>query len=584
MQAITVLIQAASGPIDWTAYVTGAPWDFGEHGCRSLELTIPRRVIDAYMLYISQGTQTVIATRGARILWSGQIDAASLTLNADGTTVKVRALGNWQTLRHGRHTAMWSTTKVDGWQVLTGDLLAGVADKRFETDTNNRLFISTQKNTLYVAGARVGALYFQVPDGAPGVGGLGLAFTFDAPSGYIMEVRGYDAGFTGGTSIYSLTSAGAALSGALCLGISPAKAIIVVWMIVPDGTTEARENGLSYIRCTRVRLTQTISDYVLTTLSANLVAGAGVTATVASTARMYAGQTIYLNNAATSQSEAVTITSVTNATHVVATFALNHTSGETVRAPVVYGSRIAAALLAEARALNINLIAGDGGLIAGTVLDITDASYEDALPADVLDDLARRGDGAGGLIETGVDELNRLYFRPKGSAATAWYVRLEALSLDRPRTSIENRIYATYDDPASDRTLRTASANDSASQGQYGLTRIGLVEASTSSATLAGTIRNLALSDRADPTPAAQIGIVQIENVAGAIVSGDQIRPGDTVTIRNLPPAIGLGGGRVRSFVVSEMRYDPMTRQVSVVPETPLPLLDVLIAQGLLPG
>jgi hypothetical protein len=55
------------------------------------------------------------------------------------------------------------------------------------------------------------------------------------------------------------------------------------------------------------------------------------------------------------------------------------------------------------------------------------------------------------------------------------------------------------------------------------------------------------------------------------------IREGDTITITNLPAILSTFS--LRTFTVADVAEDLVTSRVSVVPEEPLPRLDVLFAR-----
>jgi hypothetical protein len=569
---------------------TEAHWDYGPHGPRALTVTAPRRAAAIFALYRARRVPTVVAIRGGQICWAGRLDTASIRMDASGTQITVQALGSWQALRDGRHTALWSSTRYDTWRPMTTADFTLRDNTAWVTDTDNRLFIGLKNGTTYPSGARVGGLVLELPEGGSR-GATGMQFTADySPSagfefgvnifgaagwGSPATILSYTPGATGGTRAYHLTFASAVAIEFYLYNTSGAP------IAVGTGGTE----GQLQVSLLDLRVVSDTSNRINTTLTANAVGGSNVTLTVGSTVGMYVGQQLVIDSGGGS-SQMLTVASITDATHlVVASLTWNRPIGTALQGHRVLASTIAPALVAEAAALNPGALSDDLTQIASTALDLTDAVYEDALPADVLDDLAARGDGAGGQIETGVDERGRAYFRPRGSVARTWYVRLEHMELERPISAVENQVYATYEDVSGVRTRRTAVANDTISQADYGLVRVGTVAAKTSNATLAASIRDLALSDRADPQPAASIGIRQIETANGAIVSGDRVRPGDTITIRNLPAlSAGTFVDRIRSFTVSEMTYDAMTGRADVVPETPLPLLDVLIAQGLIPS
>ncbi len=587
MPNIRIAILTAFGDLlDWTPFATEATWDDGDHGCRSLTMVVPRRIAEAYTIFAASRTPEVRVTRGAQVLWRGRIDSPSLELGPDGTTVTLRALGGWQALRADRHTALWSDARLGRWRPLSTEDRAARLPERFVIDQQNRLFIGLKKNQTYTNGV-IGAFGYQIPaSSSRPVVGLICEVQHNLPSAtWAIVIQRATGGFGGTlTTLQTIVGTGATATVGVYLNwlaSDSADALLInVLYNSGAGVVYAGEDGASYVRMTKTRVVSALASTLADTLGGAIAAGARTITPPAGMAKIYVGQQLYIGGASP---EIVTVTAVT-ATTFDATFAQAHLSTDIIRAWVVYAAEVVEALRASAVALNPGQLSADTSQVQDTALDLTDAVYEDARSADVIDDLARRGDGAGQQIETGVDAQLRLYFRPKGSQARRWFVRLDQLSLDRPRSTLANRVYATYDGPGESRLLRTASADDTISQAQYGVVAVGVVEAATSNADLAAQIRDLALADRATPMPAGAYTIRQLETEGGAIVSGDVVRPGDTVTIRNLPPAITLADARIRTFRVSETTYDPIAGAAQVVPETPLPLLEVLIAQGLVPG
>jgi hypothetical protein len=53
------------------------------------------------------------------------------------------------------------------------------------------------------------------------------------------------------------------------------------------------------------------------------------------------------------------------------------------------------------------------------------------------------------------------------------------------------------------------------------------------------------------------------------------------MTIRNLPPDAGTLIDRIRTFLIAETRYRPDGDVLEITPESPLPMLDVLVARAM---
>jgi hypothetical protein len=162
--------------------------------------------------------------------------------------------------------------------------------------------------------------------------------------------------------------------------------------------------------------------------------------------------------------------------------------------------------------------------------------------------------------------------------ALAWYVDATELAISRSLDDLANSVYATYKD-ATGTLRRTATASDSTSIARYGLTRRTAIAADTTSATQAGVIRDTHLADRKDPLPQADIHFDAIYDATGAQWPLWEPAPGDTITVRNLPPDVSSGIDRVRTFRISHTTYDPIAQTLEIEPEAPTPTLETMLAR-----
>lgn len=242
-------------------------------------------------------------------------------------------------------------------------------------------------------------------------------------------------------------------------------------------------------------------------------------------------------------------------------------------AVTVLASAIAEALAVWVNAENPTQLRADALRIEATGTDLQNEIYEDALPADILDRLARLHG-----YEWGVYEDRRLYFRDRG-AGNRWYVDATAApELQRSLENLRNSAYAVYRSEDG-RTMRTLEEVDAHSQARFGLTRRGFINVQTTSATEAQTHRGLFLSDRADASARANVPFDRLYDSMGSVWPLYAMRAGDTVTVRNLPPTLGTDIDRIRTFRVAETEYDAATGELSIAPEEPLPTLDVMLAR-----
>ncbi len=246
----------------------------------------------------------------------------------------------------------------------------------------------------------------------------------------------------------------------------------------------------------------------------------------------------------------------------------------------VYADEIAKALIAVVASVNPTQLSSDTVLVESPTIDLTDQVYLDLRPAEILNSLIVLGDNQTPprQWEWGVWEGQRLHLRARGSAGRAWYVDATRLDVERTLDALYNSVYSIYQNESGD-TLRTAAEADADSQAIYGVTRQGYISSDTTSAAQAGVERDTALADTKNPRPRAALAFDALYDAAGARWPLWACRSGDTITIRNLPPQLSASIDRVRTFTVSETRYDVDSDVLEATPESPLPRLDVLLAR-----
>jgi hypothetical protein len=157
-------------------------------------------------------------------------------------------------------------------------------------------------------------------------------------------------------------------------------------------------------------------------------------------------------------------------------------------------------------------------------------------------------------------------------------VDIVAPDIEQTIDALYNSIYPIYQE-AGGRTLRGTTSTDATSVQQYGLTRRRAVQVQTTSSTQANTHRDAALADGKDPRPRVGIEISALYSASGMRVHPWVARPGDTISIRNLPPTISADVDRLRTFVLSELEFDCDSGLATLTPESPTPSLDVMVAR-----
>lgn len=258
---------------------------------------------------------------------------------------------------------------------------------------------------------------------------------------------------------------------------------------------------------------------------------------------------------------------------------------KTTTAASVTADLIAKDLVATVAASNPYQLSTSTALIQSPGLDLRNELFEDATPADILNDLIRLGGNTTPPTtwECGVYDDQALFYRPTGSAGRTWTVDIDDLQLNRSISTMTNQTYARYQD-ANGRTLRTSVAFSSPSITRYLLTRQQPIDAQTTDATTALLIRSNAVDDNDDPKPRASIPIRTVYTTNGKRVPKWTPRAGDTIRIRNLPPNVSSDIDRIRVMRLSRTNYDAMREELTVEPEEALPLVDVLLAQKVFNG
>jgi hypothetical protein len=240
----------------------------------------------------------------------------------------------------------------------------------------------------------------------------------------------------------------------------------------------------------------------------------------------------------------------------------------------VLASDIAAALATFVNGVNADQMQSSSAFIVATATDLQDVVYEDAYPAEILDELALLHS-----YEWSVWEDRLLRFHPKGSVGRDWYVdATRIVELQRTIENLRNSAYGLYQETGG-RTLRTVNNGDPDNQAKYGVLRRGFTNVQTTSATEAATHRDAYLTDRKNLAIRARVEFERVYDATGAEYPLYSIRAGDTVTMRNLPPTLSTSIDRIRSFVVGETEYDAATNTIDVTPEDPIPTLVTLVAR-----
>lgn len=291
---------------------------------------------------------------------------------------------------------------------------------------------------------------------------------------------------------------------------------------------------------------------------------------------IYEGQKLTIETGHATNGETVTVTAVA-ATTFTASFYKPHSAGFAINAPLVYAGNVVENLLGSVRSVNVDSLASDVAFIDEPGVDRLNLIYQDARPADVINELLTQGDNQTPprTYAAAIWEDMRLRFQPRGTDGRVWYVDVVSLEVETSLDEVSNEVYASYE--VNGRTLRTNVTADSYSVTVTGMTRQAVVQAGSEAE---GEIYKAALlDDKAGLQVRARVETSGLYDSTGGWHAPWMVRPGDTLVTRNLPPTF-LGGlsDAVRRFRVGRTTCD--FEQVRVEPETPIPTLEFLIASG----
>lgn len=250
-----------------------------------------------------------------------------------------------------------------------------------------------------------------------------------------------------------------------------------------------------------------------------------------------------------------------------------------VASPVVDAADIVEGMAVFIDSVNSDHASTSPILIQAGGVTLTDESYIDKLPADILANLTRSGEKNSDLFEVGVWEDQILHYRPRGDDGRDFFTDVEAMTISSTLDTLVNSAYATYKEP-SGRTLRTAVAVNQNSIDRLDIIRRRHQVTRTTSSSLAETYRDALLERQKDITPKAQIIMRGLFNRSGGRYPLWVLRSGDTLTLRNLPSTAPQELDKIRKFVVKRTRYDAIKDILKPTPELDIPTVEFIIANN----
>lgn len=244
---------------------------------------------------------------------------------------------------------------------------------------------------------------------------------------------------------------------------------------------------------------------------------------------------------------------------------------------------IIADVIAHVDEVNPGQLSANLALVDDIALDLLDYQSEDRYGVQVLQELAELGDDGSPpqRMEVGVWDGRRVHYRVRGSQARTFYVDAAEMFVNRSIDKLHNGNYSRYKDQYR-RVRRTSTLIDDASAARYGITRISEQSLNTTQAAEAEAYRDQVVEYGRHITPDSEVKIPALYTANGSAVAKHNLRAGDTIVIRNIPPTASQDVDMIRRMRVDRTSYQVDTDELSVVLEFPRPRLEDLVREALL--
>lgn len=472
----------------------------------------------------------------------------------------------------------WSTIDDANWIPVGKERVSNRAEELHEFGSEYPA-IYPKKNEKFSI-SFIGTKAIQVPSGATLKQRIiQCDFEFRAPTNWTGVIQRSDANFGFVARILTITGSGAGagtvVTGALCESFGDTDIISMDMWYDAVLALYAGETGDIYFRIKNWRVAAASTNMVNTvTTTAAITAGANRTVTPASMANIYVGQRLVFESTTSASgavnSESVVVKSKT-ATTFVADFAKSHAIGSTVKGIVITDKEIIEHALANLRTLNPSCgLSAAKTLIVNSGEDQEERTWINESYRKMLDDLAVDTD-----YVYGVDREGRVFYRPRGTWARAWASHRTRITMKRPLDKLYNSVRAAYQSAKGILTQTAYSAN-SVSTLLYGITRRKTVKVDTTNATLAANARTFALNDTKNRNAQIDVQPLRLTDMSGGVYPLDEIEPGDTITITDLPAS--FSEANLRKFVVAEQSIDATAGYGSITPQEPIPTIEHYLA------
>lgn len=562
---------------DWSGTAMAITSSNGPHGFEMMTFEVPvHNLPRAFRIYDDLPVTHCTLNFGGGNVWEGRLEDRQLS----NTDMRLTALGYWVALNDDRYTAFWSQTGFSEWRDLTLYDRGLTRTEKFNTKIENEIRISLRKNEAYTT-STLGRVGVEIPDDSS-QNIIAVSFDLDMTLGtqYIFRLVSVDGSYGGSATVeLSVTGTGSNIARSYNFALAGSTKDSLFIQIEPNTShTYTGETGDAYVAIKNFRMVTSQANRINTTTTTTISAGSQVV-TPASMSGIYLGQRLFID-AGSSTSESVVVTAVTASTFT-AIFVGSYSGTTTIHAHAIYADQIIKAIVAQISSLNSTQLSSSVALIESPGVDIENAVYEDALPGDVVNSLLGVN-ATGGQWEAGVWEGRVLHYRERGSQGRTFYTDAVELVVNSTLDTMHNQYYATYRDDKG-RTLRTDRDGDSPSQNRYGLVRTAVAHTNSISSSLAEAHRDAGIAVNKAITPTSRIVCKGLFTANGAAVPFWELRYGDVLNVRNLPPNASEEIDKIRRFTVQRQSYKPLEDDLMVAPELDIPSIEVMIASSYIP-
>ena len=235
-------------------YGGGLRFGSNQHGYAQLDAPfIPMRDVDAFKVYDWPATaHAVVSNTAGQAIYEGRVEAKQIL---DGG-VRLTAFGYWRALSDAPYTGLWSVDTSADWRPVPNGSLTNRNSSRFTFDNNNRLFVATQKNSVYSA-SMAGAQIYYAPDGGErDFSEVVFSYDFNMSASWTARMVSATADLSGTSTEWSLVGTGATQTGTITQAITANRQAIMFEIANTSGgsVTETAETGDKYLKITGMRL------------------------------------------------------------------------------------------------------------------------------------------------------------------------------------------------------------------------------------------------------------------------------------------------------------------------------------------